>query len=165
MDKSGVIYYIYNMINIVGTYECKIDIKGRVNVPSAIKKQLATVIHEKFILKRSVFSNCIEIHPNSEWKKIMKQIDKLNRFSRKNNTFIRTYLSGLKEVELDANFRILIPKDLMIFANLKKDIVFSSSLNMIEVWSKDNYEKSIKSSLNNFPDLVEDVMGGPEKDE
>ena len=50
MDKSGVIYYIYNMINIVGTYECKIDIKGRVNVPSAIKKQLATVIHEKFIL-------------------------------------------------------------------------------------------------------------------
>ena len=93
----------------------------------------------------------------------MKQIDKLNRFSRKNNTFIRTYLSGLKEVELDANFRILIPKDLMIFANLKKDIVFSSSLNMIEVWSKDNYEKSIKSSLNNFPDLVEDVMGGPEK--
>ena len=47
----------------------------------------------------------------------------------------------------------------------KKDIVFSSSLNMIEVWSKDNYEKSIKSSLNNFPDLVEDVMGGTEKDE
>ena len=57
------------------------------------------------------------------------------------------------------------PKDLMIFANLKKDIVFSSSLNMIEVWSKDNYEKSIKSSLKNFPDLVEDVMGGTEKDE
>ena len=74
-------------------------------------------------------------------------------------------MSGLKEVELDANFRILIPKDLMIFANLKKDIVFSSSLNMIEVWSKDNYEKSIKSSLKNFPDLVEDVMGGTEKDE
>ena len=95
----------------------------------------------------------------------MEQIDKLNRFSRKNNTFIRTYLSGLKEVELDANFRILIPKDLMAFANLKKDVVFSSSLNMIEVWSKDNYEKSIKSSLKNFPDLVEDVMGETEKDE
>ena len=57
------------MINIVGTYECKIDIKGRVNVPSAIKKQLATVIHEKFILKRSVFSNCIEIHPTASGKR------------------------------------------------------------------------------------------------
>ena len=47
MDKSGVIYYIYNMINIVGTYECKIDIKGRVNVPSAIKKQLANCYSRK----------------------------------------------------------------------------------------------------------------------
>ena len=165
MEKSGVIYYIYKMINIIGTHECKVDNKGRVKIPVAIKKQLANVIHEKFILKRSVFSKCIEMHPNCEWKKIMEQIDKLNRFSRKNNTFIRTYLSGLKEVELDNNFRILIPKDLIAYANFDKEIVFSSSLNMIEVWSKDNYEKSIKSSLKNFPDLVEDVMVDTKKDE
>ena len=153
------------MLNIVGTHECKIDNKGRVLIPSLIKKQLKSVLHEKFILKRSVFANCIEIHPNCEWKKIMNQIDGLNRFNKKNNTFIRTYLSGLKEVYVDSNFRLLIPKDLVIHAGLSKDIVFSASLNMIEVWSKSNYENSIKSSLSSFPNLTEEVMGNSFKNE
>ena len=147
------------MINILGTYECKADSKGRIMLPSPLKKQIASVISDGFVVKRSVFNKCLEIHPMSEWNKIVNQVNQLNRFVKKNNDFIRSYMSGLKIVNLDNSSRILIPKDLIVFAGLGKQIVLSSSVNIIEVWDKKEYEISVSTSLKNFGDLAEEVMG------
>lgn len=147
------------MINILGTYECKADSKGRIMLPSSLKKQIAPVLKDGFVIKRSVFNKCLEIHPMSEWKKIVDQVNQLNRFVKKNNDFIRSYMSGLKIVNTDSSSRILIPKDLLEFAGLEKQIVLSSSVNIIEVWDKNEYEKSVSKSLKKFGDLAEEVMG------
>ena len=147
------------MINILGTYECKADSKGRIMLPAPLKKQISTVISDGFVVKRSVFNKCLEIHPMSEWNKIVNQVNQLNRFVKKNNDFIRSYMSGLKIVNLDSSSRILIPKDLIVFAGLEKQIVLSSSVNIIEVWDKKEYEISVSKSLKNFGDLAEEVMG------
>lgn len=147
------------MINILGTYECKADSKGRIMLPAPLKKQVAAVISDGFVVKRSVFNKCLEIHPMSEWNKIVNQVNQLNRFIKKNNDFIRSYMSGLKIVNLDSSSRILIPKDLIVFAGLEKQIVLSSSVNIIEVWDKKEYEISVSKSLKNFGDLAEEVMG------
>ena len=147
------------MINILGTYECKADSKGRIMLPAPLKKQISSVISDGFVVKRSVFNKCLEIHPMSEWNKIVNQVNQLNRFIKKNNDFIRSYMSGLKIVNLDSSSRILIPKDLILFAGLEKQIVLSSSVNIIEVWDKKEYEISVSKSLKNFGDLAEEVMG------
>ena len=147
------------MINILGTYECKADSKGRIMLPAPLKKQISSVISDGFVVKRSVFNKCLEIHPMSEWNKIVNQVNQLNRFIKKNNDFIRSYMSGLKIVNLDSSSRILIPKDLIVFAGLEKQIVLSSSVNIIEVWDKKEYEISVSKSLKNFGDLAEEVMG------
>jgi MraZ protein len=147
------------MISILGTYECKADIKGRIMLPSGLKKQILPVLNDGFVVKRSVFNKCLEIHPMSEWEKIVNQVNKLNRFVKKNNDFIRSYMSGLKIVSVDNSSRLLIPKDLIKFAGLEKEIVLSSSVNIIEVWDKVEYENSVSKSLENFGDLAEDVMG------
>jgi MraZ protein len=147
------------MISILGTYECKADIKGRIMLPSGLKKQILPVLNDGFVVKRSVFNKCLEIHPMSEWEKIVNQVNKLNRFVKKNNDFIRSYMSGLKIVSVDSSSRLLIPKDLIKFAGLEKEIVLSSSVNIIEVWDKVEYENSVSKSLDNFGDLAEDVMG------
>ena len=147
------------MINIIGTYECKADAKGRVMFPSALKKQLQKVIGEGFVIKRSVFNTCLEIHPMNEWNKVLGQVNKLNRFVKKNNDFIRSYMAGLKVVEVDGSGRFLIPKDLLAFAGLEKEIVLSSSVNMIEIWDKIRYESSVSETLKDFGNLAEDVMG------
>ena len=147
------------MINILGTYECKADSKGRIMLPAPLKKQISSVISDGFVVKRSVFNKCLEIHPMSEWNKIVNQVNQLNRFIKKNNDFIRSYMSGLKIVNLDNSSRILIPKDLIVFAGLEKQIVLSSSVNIIEVWDKKEYEISVSKSLKNFGDLAEEVMG------
>ena len=59
----------------------------------------------------------------------------------------------------------LIPKDLFLFADLNKEIVLSSSVNMIEIWDKDKYEKSVSDTLLDFGDLAEEVMGSQSQDE
>jgi len=148
------------LINILGTYECKADSKGRIMLPSALKKQMAPFINDGFVVKRSVFNKCLEIHPMSEWKKIVGEVNKLNRFVKKNNDFIRSYMSGLKIIYVDSVSRLLVPKDLIAFASLDKEIVLSSSVNVVEVWDKMLYEESVANSLENFGNLTEEVMGG-----
>ena len=147
------------MTNLIGTYECKADAKGRVMFPSALKKQLQKVIGDGFVIKRSVFNQCLEIHPMNDWNGVVGQVNKLNRFVKKNNDFIRSYMAGLKMVEVDGSGRVLIPKDLMSFAGLQKEIVLSSSVNMIEIWDKERYESSVAETLKDFVDLAEEVMG------
>ena len=147
------------MINLIGTYECTVDNKGRIMIPSPLKKQLDGTTNNPFILKRSVFQNCLELFPLTEWKTMMDKVNKLNRFVKKNNDFIRMYTAGVKSVDLDSNGRILIPRDLITISKLKKHVVLSSSINIIEVWDKDEYEKSINDPKVDFAKLTEEVMG------
>lgn len=147
------------MINLIGTYECKSDAKGRIMLPSALKKQLSPVMQDGFVIKRSVFNNCLEMYPMKEWNTMAAQVNQLNRFIKKNIDFIRSYMSGLKIVEADGNGRILIPKNLIVFAGIDKEIVLTASVNVIEIWDKQQYEDTIKSTLKDFGKLAEEVMG------
>ena len=156
---------IYIVLNLIDTYECKSDAKGRLMFSSAFKKQLSSVLQDGFVVKRAVFQPCLELYPINEWNLMMGKINKLNRFKKKNNDFIRRFTAGVKMVELDATGRILIPKDLFEFAGIKKQVVMSSSVNIIEIWDKDKYEKAIEDASDDFADLAEEVMGNTELDE
>lgn len=144
---------------IVGTYECKIDTKGRVLIPAALKKQL-TAVGEGFVLKRSVYEQCVELWPMNEWKLMMDKLNELNRFQRKADTFIRKFMAGVKVVDIDDAGRLQINKDLVEYAKLSKEVVFSSKINLIEIWNKDLYEQIINDEDIDFGDLAEEVMGG-----
>ncbi|WP_024982314.1 division/cell wall cluster transcriptional repressor MraZ [Flavobacterium succinicans] len=144
---------------IIGTYECKVDAKGRVMLPSPLKKQLASSLQDGFVLKRSVFQSCLELYPMAEWNVMMQKVNGLNRFVKKNNDFIRRFTAGVKVVEIDALGRMLIPKDLVGFASIAKDVVFSSAVTIVEIWDKELYEKSISGEDLDFAELAEEVMG------
>lgn len=147
------------MIHLIGTYECKADAKGRLMLAAPLKKQLSAILQDGFVLKRSVFQPCLELYPMEEWNELMQKVNKLNRFVKKNNDFIRRFTAGVKLVEVDATGRILIPKDLLAFSQISKNIVLSSAVNIIEIWDKDNYEKAIDDAVGDFADLAEQVMG------
>lgn len=119
---------------------------------------MLSVLEEGFVLKRSVFQPCLELYPMSEWNLLMDKMNALNRFNKKNNDFIRKFSAGVKIIEVDANGRLLIPKDLIEFASIEKEIVVSSAINIVEIWDKEKYE-SVVSESEDFADLAEDVMG------
>ena len=101
----------------------------------------------------------------SEWNVLMQKINKLNKFVKKNNDFIRRFTAGVKVVEVDALGRLLVPKDLTIYAHISKDVVFSSAVNSIEIWDKNLYENAIDNSVLDFADLAEEVMGNQNNNE
>lgn len=147
---------------LTGTYDCKVDAKGRLMMPAPLKKQLSSIMGEGFVLRRSVFQKCLELYPMSEWQVLMQKMNKLNRFNKKNNDFIRRFTAGVKMVEVDVNGRLLIPKDLTVFASISKDIVVASAINIIEIWDKNLYEQAIDDAALDFADLAEEVMGQDE---
>lgn len=117
------------------------------------------MLQDGFVLKRAVFQPCLELYPMQEWNALMEKMNKLNRFKKKNNDFIRRFTAGVKMVEVDTAGRLLIPKDLMSFSDISKDIVVSSAINIIEIWDKNKYEQAIDDATGDFADLAEEVMG------
>ncbi len=170
MVKCGkyLLYLIANLNNtvqhLVGTYECKADSKGRIMMPVAIKKQLAANLAEGFVLKRAVFNTCLELYPLKEWMLLMEKVNGLNRFNKKNNDFIRRFTAGVKTVEMDGSGRLLIPKDLVHYAQINKDVVVSSTVNILEIWDKSLYENAIDEAALDFGALAEEVMGDKNDD-
>lgn len=94
----------------------------------------------------------------------MQKVNKLNKFKKKNNDFIRRFTAGVKVIDIDSNGRLLIPKDLTVFANISKNIVVSSAINIVEIWDKDKYEQAIDDATGDFADLAEEVMGQDDVD-
>ena len=128
-------------------------------IPIALKKQLSSVVKKGFVLKRAVFQQCLELYPISQWEQLITKVNSLNRFKKKNNDFIRRFTAGVKFIELDTSGRLLIPRDLIDFANISKEIVVSSSVDIIEIWDKSAYEETIMDATVDFASLAEEVMG------
>jgi len=100
----------------------------------------------------------------NEWNVLMAEVNKLNRFVKKNNDFIRRYNAGVRIIELDNSGRLLIPKDLSKLYFSNNEIVLTSAINIIEVWNKISYEEFINDPNLNFADLSESVMGNQSSD-
>lgn len=166
MVKSGKKFLFLNsnsiekMQSLIGTYDCSADTKGRVLLPVALKKQLAPMLSEGFVIKRAVFQDCLELYPMSEWKLLMEQMNKKNRFVKKNNDFIRRFTAGVRMVEVDAAGRLLIPRNLMGIAKIDKEVVLSAAINIVEIWDKASYEAVLEDTTTDFAGLAEEVMGG-----
>jgi len=152
------------VISLIGTYECKVDAKGRMLVPADLKKQLSPILQEGFVIKQGLFGACLELHPMSEWNLVMQKLNKLSRFSREKVEFIRRFNKGVRVVEIDSAGRLLIPKDLVVFAGINKEIVLSSAINVIEIWDKESYEKATDDTTIDIGDLAEKVMGNDDED-
>jgi MraZ protein len=149
------------VLNLIGTYHCKADNKGRVMVPADLKKQLSPVLAEGFVLKRAVFQPCLELYPMDQWNELMQKIGGLNQFNRKNNDFTRRFTAGVRRIELDTTGRINIPADLMTVAQIKRDLVLTASVGIVEIWDAQKYEQAISDAALDFADLAEEVMGTP----
>lgn len=152
------------MINLLGTYECKVDAKGRLMFPVVFKNQMGERVKQGFVIKRSIFKKCLELFPIEQWQRETKVLDKLSMYNRKNAEFVTKFMSGVKPAELDNTGRLLIPKDLLKYGEITKEIVLTSVVNRVEIWDKAAYENAVDYNPDDFASLAEDVMGELETD-
>lgn len=146
------------MSQLIGEFDCKLDTKGRLMVPSNLKRQLPDADRDGLVINRG-FEKHLVIYTKAEWDKIVADLSTLNSFEAKTREFIRYFTRGATELSLDSANRILIPKSLLEFAEIKSDIVLSCQFNKIELWSKTSYDTLLDNEPENFAKLAEEVMG------
>ena len=146
------------MSHFLGEFDCKLDAKGRMVIPSNLKKQLPEAEAEGLVINRGFEKNLV-VYTKKEWNKITDVLSNLNQYEKKNRDFLRYFTRGASELNLDAANRVLLPKALMEYAGIKSDVVLLCQFNKIEIWSKEAYEVNLDDEPENFASLAEEVMG------
>ncbi len=143
---------------MLGEFECKIDAKGRFMMPSGLRKQLGPEDQERFVINRG-FENNLTLYPQSEWLKISREVNALNLYNKKNREFVRYFFRGASEMRLDSTGRLLLPRQLISYAGIEREIVLFAYGNRIEIWARNAYEEMMANEPDDFSSLAEEVMG------
>jgi len=130
-----------SMTFFTSEYESKLDAKGRLVLPSRVKAQLPEGDSE--LVVRRGFERCLILYPMVEFKKVFSKISGLSEFNEEYRTLQRNFFSGTATVELDNNGRFLLPKNLLAYAELEKDVVLVGMGNKVEIWKPELYEKHL----------------------
>lgn len=152
------------MSQLHGEYECKLDAKGRLIIPAALKKQLPEAAKDSFFINRG-FEKCCVLYPSNEWQTIASEINKLSDYIKKEREFKRYFLRGASQLEMDSSNRVNIPKSLLEYsgATASSEVMLLAYGNKIELWSKANYEKMLSEEPEDFSALAEEVMSKRER--
>lgn len=145
------------MAQLLGEYECKIDPKSRMRLPTGLIAQLG---EEKpaFVVNRG-FENCLILYPEKVWEEISKEVNGLNQYDRRNREFVRYFYRGAQRLELDGADRILLSRRLLEYAGIDKDVILVAVNDRIEVWAKDKYDQMLDAEPDDFSDLAQIVLG------
>mgnify|MGYP001393643579 CR=1 FL=1 len=149
------------MDELLGEFECKLDGKGRLMFPAGLKRKLPEASATRFVLNRG-FEQCLMLYPVDTWKKIRKEISRLNLYIKKNRDFVRYFYRGASEVELDGTNRLLIPKGLKKYAGIEKEVVVFAFVDRIEIWDREKYENLMNDEPEGYAELAELTMGDKE---
>lgn len=151
---------LLKMVQLLGEFDCKLDAKGRLMVPSSLKKQLPNVEQEGLVINRG-FEKHLVIYPKSVWEKIVQDLSKLNPYEAKTREFVRLFTRGATELVLDATGRVNLPKTLMESAGIEvnAELVLACQIDKVEVWTKKAYEALFDKDPADFAALAAEVMG------
>lgn len=169
VGKSGKLYYIFvkifkesKVLTFIGEHSSKIDAKGRVSLPMQLKRQINKPDEElRFVLKKSAFKQCLELHPMDSWNTMMERLTKkLNPIlNKQHNAFLTQFSKGTSEVTIDGLNRILINKNLCQLADFEKEIVFLGVGQVIELWDKRKYTSAeCEMSQEDFEALAGEIF-------
>jgi len=147
-------------MQLLGEYDCKIDAKGRMRMPTGLISQLGATEGKaiNLVINRG-FEQCLMIYPENVWEKITAEINQLNLYNKKNRDFVRYFYRGAHKVTLDSADRVLVTKRLLEYAGIDKEIILSAYNDRIEMWAKDQYDQMLDDEPDDFSDLAEDVLG------
>ncbi|PKO97333.1 MAG: cell division protein MraZ [Bacteroidetes bacterium HGW-Bacteroidetes-7] len=148
------------MIKFIGEHTAKIDDKGRVVFPSSLKAMLGGSADLRFVVKKDLYFNCLEMYTYDEWIRQSEEVkSRLNFFKKEHALFWREYMRDRALVEPDEKFgRISIPKRLLSEIGVDKEVLFAGNDHKVEIWAKENYSQD-RLPGNDYSELAEKILG------
>lgn len=143
-------------VRFKGEFICKLDSKGRLMFPARLKGALPAVNTMNLVLKKG-FEPCLNLYPQAEWDAMMDKFDDIDEFSPKARMFERSFFRGVEEVEMDRNYRFLIPKKFIVDLGFEKEVKVLGVNNRVEIWDPETLEKYVAEG-EEFSELASDMM-------
>lgn len=140
-----------------GQFTYSIDDKGRLAIPAKLRKNITPESNDTIVMVKG-FSRCIDLYPLAEWQKIEEKLLQLNMFNEQHTKFIRMLSSYAADDKMDSQSRILIPKKLLEYAEIEKEVIILGALKKIEVWNPKNFENYLNSSPETYEEIAAKVM-------
>lgn len=138
---------------LIGEYRHNIDLKKRMAIPAKFRKEIG----KKAIIAKGQ-EQCLFIYPIQEWEKVAEKLTALPAGSADTRSFVRNFLAGAVDVEVDALGRVLIPDYLKKFANLKDKVVVIGMYKKLEIWNEENWN-NYKERIEKQSDVLAEKLG------
>ena len=145
------------MLSLTGTYDCKLDSKNRLAVPSNLLKQLPPENDGRFVVNRG-FETHLKLYTSAEWENIRQSVDALNRFDPKVRRFVRNFYNYASSLQLDSHNRLLLPKNLLEYAAIQNELVIYCLGSEIEIWNPDLYQQANAMTPQEFSDMATELL-------
>ena len=143
----------------IGSFKYSVDTKGRVSIPAKLRKFVDPKSNDAFVMTRGT-TKCIDVYPMNFWEELVQsKLNQLNSFEPKEAMFLRMFLQEAAEDKLDSQSRLLIPKNLIDYAELSKDVLILGAIKKIEIWNPQNYEDYLRTSELSYEEIAKQVMG------
>lgn len=139
----------------MGEYNHTLDPKGRLIIPSRFREALG----DKFVITKGL-DGCLFAYDNTEWSAFEEKLKAMPISKKDIRMFVRHFLAGAAEVEVDKQGRILIPAKLREFADLTKDAVLVGAAGHIEIWSEERWtslEEEAEESMEDIAERMDDL--------
>ncbi|MBN1299735.1 MAG: division/cell wall cluster transcriptional repressor MraZ [Melioribacteraceae bacterium] len=142
----------------LGSFKYSIDNKCRISIPATMRKFVNPEANNTFVMTRGTEPSII-IYPSDLWKlEIASKLDKLNPFDPKDSKFLRMFLHPAAEAKFDTQSRLMIPKNLIEYAGIKKDILIIGMNQFIEVWNPERYDSYLRDNNEPYEEIAKEVM-------
>ena len=137
---------------LIGEYEHSLDVKGRLILPAKIREDMG----DKFIVTKGL-DGCLFGFSQNEWTNFEEKLKTLPLTNKNARDFVRFFLSGATECEIDKQGRFLITSNLREYATLEKDAIIIGVGTRIEIWNREKW-KSYNSDENISADEIAENM-------
>jgi MraZ protein len=139
---------------LVGTFEHKLDTKGRLVIPARFREELGNSVVASFGIDR-----CISIYSQQSWEGILERLHNLPYSKGKTRDLVRVLLASAHEVPIDPAGRILLPQSLRDQAEIDQEVSINGVLDHIEVWNSSKWESYKARVMETLPEIAEEVDG------
>ena len=140
-----------------GEFEHTIDRKGRLIVPAKFRQALKAHDVASLFLTRGL-DGCLFLFPETEWRLAESRFKQIPFTKAEGRKFNRLFFSGAVEVTVDQLGRLLVPRTLKEFAQIKEDVVIVGVSSRMEVWAKEKWQAFYESSRQSFEEVAERVL-------
>jgi MraZ protein len=137
-----------------GSDPINMDSKGRMAVPTRYRAVLSEICQGDLVITIDMKSTCLTLSPLPEWKKFEEKVAALPALDDLGEMLSRFVVGQAKDIQLDANGRILIPSELREYAQLDKKLILVGRTQRLEIWSEENWNAERNKSQQNYRDML-----------